>query len=153
MFLDALWIATCWIVIRRHGRTPLIYWLATLPGTLAHELAHFVAALLLKGRPRTISLVPRKQKDGSLTLGAVTFEPRWWNGAFIALAPLAWLPAAWLFTSEWLPGQPLHLRIPGGYLIACLLANGWPSAQDWRVALEYPAGLVVILAVITGLVM
>src|SRR5207253_2132543 len=70
--------------------------LLSLPGTIAHELAHFVVGLVLLAKPRGFSIWPRAHAH-TWTLGSVSFgNIGLLNGAFVALAPLLLLPIAWL---------------------------------------------------------
>ena len=70
--------------------------LLSLPGTIAHELAHFIVGTLLLAKPRGFSIWPRAHGD-TWRLGSVSFgNIGLLNGAFVALAPLLLLPIAWL---------------------------------------------------------
>ena len=106
----------------------------SLPGTIAHELAHFVVGLLLRAKPRGFSIWPRAQGD-TWRLGSVSFgNIGLLNGAFVALAPLLLLPIAWLCI--------VHVLLPlwndsqwgwwllAGYLTATALFAALPPFQD-----------------------
>ncbi len=59
------------------------------PGTVLHELAHYLAALLL-GKADGFSVVPRKEGD-RYVLGSVKSRTRYKVlSSFIAMAPLIW---------------------------------------------------------------
>ena len=105
-----------------------------LPGTFAHELAHFIVGLMLGAKPSGFSLQPQRRAK-AWRLGAVTFRRVGvLNGAFIALAPLALLPLGWLCL--------MHLSVPAwaaahwtawfvaGYLNATLFYACLPSRTD-----------------------
>jgi hypothetical protein len=108
--------------------------LLSLPGTIAHELAHFVVGMLLLAKPRGFSIWPRAHGDiwrlGSVSFGNIGLL----NGAFVALAPLLLLPIAWLCV--------VHVLLPlwndsqwgwwllAGYLTATALFAALPSFQD-----------------------
>lgn len=104
-----------------------------LPGTLAHELAHFVVALVLAADPRLPRLWPQRTETG-WRLGSVAFRAPWWRAGPIALAPLLLMPAslAWVvaFVADargaWLA---MHAWIAGTLLSAAL-----PSRTDLRIA-------------------
>jgi len=111
--------------------------LLSLPGTIAHELAHLVVGFLLNAKPHGFSIWPRPSGTG-WTLGSVSFRNLGlFNGAFVALAPLLLLPIAWLCL--------VHLLVPlwvdghwgwwllAGYLAATALFAALPSFQDLRV--------------------
>lgn len=109
------------------------YAAVALPGTLAHELAHYIVALVLAGDPRLPRLWPRRT-DSGWRLGSVAFRAPWWRAGPIALAPVLLVPAslAWLlmFVADargaWLA---LHAWIAG-----TLLSAGLPSRTDLRIA-------------------
>ena len=70
--------------------------LLSLPGTAAHECAHFLIGLLLWAQPHGLTLWPKADGRG-WRLGAVSFgRIGLLNGAWVALAPLLLLPLAWL---------------------------------------------------------
>ena len=108
--------------------------LLSLPGTIAHELAHFVVGLLLLAKPRGFSIWPRAQghtwRLGSVSFGNIGLL----NGAFVALAPLLLLPIAWLCVVHvllplWNDGQ-WGWWLLAGYLTATALFAALPSFQD-----------------------
>jgi hypothetical protein len=119
-----------------------------LPGTLAHELAHYVVALLLAADPRLPRLWPQRVEQG-WRLGSVAFRAPWWRAGPIAMAPLLLMPAslAWVMTfladarGGWLA---LHAWVAGTLLSAAL-----PSRTDLRIAARFLA-LVVVVATATG---
>jgi len=111
--------------------------LLSLPGTIAHELAHLFVGFLLHARPHRFSIWPRRHGKGWM-LGSVSFRNLGlFNGAFVALAPLLLLPIAWLCL--------VHVLIPlwiddhwgwwlfAGYLAATAFFAALPSFQDMKV--------------------
>jgi hypothetical protein len=111
--------------------------LLSLPGTFAHEFAHFIVGLLLDAKPHGFSIWPRRHGKGWM-LGSVAFRNLGlFNGAFVTLAPLLLLPVAWL--------SLVHILVPlwndghwgwwllAGYLAATGLFAALPSFQDLRV--------------------
>lgn len=150
--VHALIIFILIIGLKRLRRWPIIFALLILPGTIAHELLHFIAGLLTGARPVGLSVLPKKQNDGTWLLGAVTFNNlRWWNSVPVGLAPLALIPlGGWLFFySTALPVNSVQGAILKIMTALCLI-SGWPSSQDWSHAVK---GLLiaVILAVAIGL--
>jgi hypothetical protein len=108
----------------------------SLPGTIAHELTHFIVGVLLRAKPRGFSAWP-KAVGRSWRLGSVSFgNIGLLNGVFVALAPLLLLPIAWLCL--------VHVLLPlwndgrwgwwllAGYLTATALFAALPSFQDMR---------------------
>lgn len=103
--------------------------LLRLPGTFVHEMSHFIVALILRGEPDSLSVIPHR--DGRrVTLGAVGFARlTWYNAAPIALAPL------WLWYLFWLdpPAGAMTSTLYG-----FLLPSSVPSWQDWKTAFSRP---------------
>lgn len=126
--------------IARNGAFLLV--LSNLPVTIMHELAHFVIALLLGGRPSGFSLWPRREAGG-WRLGSVTARATLLSAAPTALAPLLWLLIGGIllaFRSE-LAGESLA-RLCGVYLVVYLcVAASIPSWQDLHVAVTHPLSL------------
>jgi hypothetical protein len=121
------------------------YALVALPGTLAHELAHFLVALLLFANPSFPSLVPQRTPHG-WRLGSVAFRAGLLRSVPIALAPLLLAPIAVFWIVTFMPAAPwpwygLHAWIAGALLSACL-----PSSADLKIAI--PA--LVLVAVVAG---
>lgn len=108
--------------------------LLSLPGTIAHELAHFIVGFLLHAQPHGFSIWPRA-RGRAWTLGSVSFRNiGLLNGAFVALAPLLLLPIAWLclihvLVPLWIEGQ-WGWWLLAGYLAATALFAALPSFQD-----------------------
>lgn len=132
-------------LVARLGLWP--YALFALPGTLAHELAHWTVAKLLLARPQMPRLWPQRCATG-WRLGAVQFVPAWWRTAPIALAPLLLFPVAllwmagpladaagaWLAAHAWIAGTLANAALPSradlrlagpGLALPALLGLGW----------------------------
>ena len=45
-------------------RWPWCYAMQIWPGTLTHELLHFLVGLMMGAKPVSLSVIPRKQSDG-----------------------------------------------------------------------------------------
>lgn len=127
-------------------RPGLLFFLAAFPGTLTHELSHYLAALALKGKPQSISLIPRREGD-VWVLGSVSFYPTWWNGSFIALAPAVLVPLSYWIGHLALGSESVNSAILG-YLAGCTVNSGVPSRADWGIAFRYPAGMLVLFGII-----
>jgi hypothetical protein len=137
-FLPSVLLLFVFYALLRAARHSMwrIAWLA-LPGTIAHELLHFVIGLVLRARPHSFSVWPRRNERGR-TLGSVAFASiGLLNGAVVTLAPLLLLPVAWLCL--------VHVLLPlwserrrawwllAGYLAATALLAALPSFQDLKV--------------------
>jgi hypothetical protein len=112
--------------------------LLALPGTFAHELAHFIVGFILRGEPAGLSLLPRRSGN-TWILGEVSFyRIGILNGAFIGLAPVALLPAGWLCLIHialpaWVAGHRV-VWILASYLTATVVFASAPSRTDLKVA-------------------
>lgn len=145
--LALLLLATGLLALRRW---PYLYAALLWPGTVAHELLHYLAGLAFGARPLSLGVIPRRRPEGGWVLGSVSFARlRWWNSVPVGLAPLALVPAgAWIFVeSASLPVWSMPAL--GLKLLAtqCLLA-GWPSPRDWAHAI---VGLLVLAAIAVSL--
>ncbi len=130
--LLALMLALLWL-----RRWPLLFALSIWPGTLAHELLHFLAGWLTGAKPVSLSVIPRRKPEGGWILGSVAFTRlRWWNSVPVGLAPLALVPAGGVLLIQSMTLPLLSLQGAGIKLVAvqCLIA-GWPSPRDWSHAI------------------
>lgn len=125
-------------------RIPFIGITFNLMGTLLHEIAHYVTAVLLNGKPTHFSLIPKRQGDDWL-LGSVEVRNlTWYNAVPIAFAPLFLFVGAY-FLDVWYSALPIAKMIwtDLGYLfgLVILVDNAIPSTQDIKVALSNIFGL------------
>ena len=118
------------------------YGLIALPGTLVHELCHFVAALLLNGHPRGFSVIPRRSSDGGLQLGSVSIgNLRWYNCVPISMAPLAGILLIHPLYALWDAYLPANWYLLKFWLLVSIATSIVPSSVDMRLALSQPLGL------------
>jgi len=134
-------------------KSMLLYALFTLPGTILHELCHFVAGLVTFSHPRLPSLIPHREGNG-WTLGSVEFIPGIFTTWFVALAPLWLMPTlaylifcyaqefAYHYASHWSRDAALTLIILG-WVESSIIFAAMPSRQDWQIAFSYPLGFVI----------
>lgn len=116
-----------------------------LPGTFAHELAHYLVALLLLAKPDYPSLVPQRTLHG-WRLGSVSFRAGMARALPIALAPFALLPLALWWAATLLAPAAGALYFVQAWIVAALLSASLPSSADFKLAL--PALAVVAIAAI-----
>lgn len=124
----------------RMGMWP--YALFSLPGTLAHELAHFITAALLLARPRFPQVWPVRTGDG-WRLGSVTFSAGMLRAVPIAMAPLALLPISLYWSSEWVSSSTGWQFWAHAWAAATILNGSLPSRADFKLAL--PALLLAVV--------
>lgn len=119
-------------LVARLGMWP--YAVFALPGTLAHELAHWLVAKLLFARPRFPDLVPSRTAHG-WRLGSVTFSAPWWRAAPIAVAPVVLMPVALLWIVGPASGAAGGWLAVHAWIAGTLLGASLPSRADWRLAM------------------
>ncbi|MGY3266879.1 hypothetical protein [Lysobacter sp. HA35] len=142
------WCAVAAVIVLQRFARRFGLWLYAafaLPGTIAHELAHYVVALLLGAHPQLPRLWPERTATG-WRLGAVVFRATWWRAGPIALAPLLLVPAALVWIIVFLTDAhgvwiALHAWIAG-----TLLTAATPSRADLRIAAP-TLGLLAFLAI------
>ena len=144
------------LLVRLQRRRFWLFFHLTFLGTLLHELAHYLVALVLNGHPRGLSVQPRREGN-MLILGEVpAANMRWYNGTAIALAPLGLLGVAWLFYSTQLSqDQSWPWFAAKVFVLASLIQGAIPSSSDFRMALRFglvPAAILVAWGVWTYLV-
>jgi hypothetical protein len=153
------------------------FWVLFLPGTLLHELSHWLTAVLLRVKISRFSLWPRKKRGGELQMGAVQIDvsdP--FRHSLIGLAPLVFGSIAVLIIGQGRLelGQAGRVLLSGNleqlvqaidkilavpdvwlwlYLVFAISNAMLPSASDreaWRTVLIY-LGLALLLAIGLGL--
>ena len=132
---DVVLVLGMLLVIRLSSRIGVwAYALLALPGTLAHELAHYLVAALLLARPQFPSLIPQRTEHG-WRLGSVAFRAGWLRSLPIALAPFALLPLSLWWAVTWmLPALGL-MYFMQAWIVAALVSASLPSSADFRIAL------------------
>ena len=142
------------IALANHlARYKWLFILFVLPGTVAHELAHWSMALLFGGNPKPPSFWPHTEGP-RWTLGHVIIRnPRWYNLLQIALAPLLLLPLAAFIYWHWLRFYSLvHWQHwLGLYFVAALLHSSLPSPEDFQLLVRFRWPLLIIALVGAGL--
>jgi hypothetical protein len=149
--LDLAFLAGCMLLIHLSRRWVLLYALLAWPGTLLHELSHWLIAAVLGGRPTVPSIVPTRTERG-WRLGSVGIRHvRWFNALPIGSAPLLLAPlaiAALVTSVRWPASHWAHwfaLYVAAAAALACL-----PSLADWKIVGSRPLGLVFYAAVLAA---
>lgn len=141
-------LVMAWFFVMRFAQRSI--WqmaIINLPGTAAHELAHFLVGALLLAKPQSFSLIPHRQ-EGGWQLGSVKFTGlNILTAAPVAYAPLLLAGIAWLMFNGWAVPAFHAARylswVISGYAIASALYSCWPSSTDVKLG-----GLSIILWVI-----
>lgn len=105
-----------------------------MPGTIVHELSHYIVALILSMNPREMSLFPLIEGK-KVRLGHVLYEknPRdFIRPIIVGIAPfIGGLISLWiLIQSKLFPGGVWWQTILFGYLVIAITANMFSSKQD-----------------------
>ena len=146
--LDLAFVALALVLMRAARRWLPLYALLVWPGTVVHEISHWIVALLLGGQPTSMSVIPVRTERG-LRLGAVGVRRvRWFNALPIGLAPLllaplavlAFVHAARIDAQSWAHWALLYVATSAA--VSCL-----PSLADWRLVASKPLGSFVYVAV------
>jgi hypothetical protein len=142
---DAALAAVALFLIRLSSHLGMwTYAIVALPGTLAHEMAHYLVALVLGARPSFPSLVPQRTTFG-WRLGSVAFRAGPLRSLPIALAPLMLLPLAAWWLLQLMVGSPWPLHSAHAWIVGALVSACLPSAADMRIALPALAVIALLL--------
>lgn len=131
---------------------PHVWAALRLPSTFLHEFAHWFVAAVQGGKPRIVSLRPRVEEDGSVSLGYTV----WGDLALgpvgrmlVAFAPFGWLFVAMIVARTTLT-EPQTLLSGLGWLWLSLLLAGAGlrlSASDFAgMGKLMTVGVVIFLA-------
>jgi hypothetical protein len=124
-------VMTSNLLLARFGMWP--YSLVTFPGTLAHELMHFLMAAILFASPSFPNMLPRRSGN-TWTMGSVAFVPSLVNAIPIALAPLALLPLGLFLALSVMHPSTGWSYMAFGWIVGNMLFACLPSRQDWKIA-------------------
>ena len=117
----------------RHDKTVfLLVCTFFFPGTVLHELAHFIVAIATGHRVRSISVFPAFEKN-YIKLGTVIYEKKdFVRSIAIGIAPIfAGLALFWFFgVFQLFPSSHVVLSIIFGYLIFVISTTMFSSKQD-----------------------
>jgi hypothetical protein len=149
------------------------FWVLFLPGTLLHEVSHWLTAVLLQVKTGRLSLWPKPKRKGELQMGSVQVEvsdP--FRHSLIGLAPLIFGSLVVLLIGRWLDLEQVTLALGSGnletiwlaikstlalpdiwlwlYLIFVISNAMMPSASDreswWSVVLYLCLALLLVIA-------
>ena len=120
-----------------------LFWILAWPGTVIHELMHWIIGLITFAKPLNINIMPSPPGDGSRVLGSVEFaNVGWWNALPVGLAPLLAFPLALGFAAtmqfDWSLSSLLIT-----WILASVISQCWPSPGDWQIAFSKPVGVLM----------
>jgi len=109
-----------------------------IPGTIVHELMHYIASLALNGKPVRFTIFPKFEKD-RIVLGSVSNSNiTWYNSFVIGFAPLFTLWVLIIYADNYMDlVSNIYFSILQLYLFFILVINSVPSKQDIHVAFVY----------------
>lgn len=127
-------------------RIKFIYILFVLPGTIFHELAHFIFAVFLNAKPVGFSLIPKQLENGNYQLGSVSISnARFYNIFLVAIAPLFNILIAYILIKNIDINNDLILsNFIFSYIIFSLLNQSIPSSVDILMIIYNPSSFLFI---------
>ena len=125
------------------------FWILIWPGTVAHELMHWVVGKVLGAKPGKIEILPEKFQHGKVrTVGSVIFyKANWFNALPTAAAPLLNIPLVFISSQHLHPGLT-WLNVVLVWVLASILTQSIPSMADWGMVLRRPIGAIFWLMLI-----
>lgn len=138
------------LLMRMKYSTYRSMWLSALvniPGTILHEIMHFVVGLVLNANPCNFTVFPKKDPlTGDYVMGSVGFRNvTFYNAVPSSMAPLLLLPLSFYINRYLLPYVPHSVM---GYVFYILLQtiiieNAIPSRADFKIAFMFVHGLIL----------
>lgn len=151
LFIDNRFYLILLVIVLMHlkyatYRSIWLCFLVNILGTFLHELMHFTVGLFLNARPISFKLFPKKNMDGSYTMGSVSFRnPTFYNALPASMAPLLLLPLGFYLNRYFLPIiEPTFINYIGYvFLQTIIIENAIPSRADFRIAFSHPLGFLL----------
>jgi len=126
----AICVAAC------KSRHQILHTILVFPGVLLHEWAHFIASYLSFGKPDSIAF-NQKTIGGRRVLGEVISKNiRWYNAAFIGLAPISLLLTIPWYLKKHQGNDVLLIDWLIAPALGSILVTAWPSSQDIKISLR-----------------
>ncbi len=129
--------------------------LINIPGTLLHELMHFIVGLVLNAKPRNFTIIPRRGEGGDYVMGSVGFtNVTFYNAVPASMAPLLLLPIGFYVNRYVLPMMTPTFTNYVLYVLlqTIIIENAMPSAADFKVARMYFLGIVMYAVLAVSLI-
>jgi len=120
------------IVFRREHLIYAIVSTIFLPGTIIHEMGHFVAATALMLKVHDVRIFPQWEKN-QIKLGSVIYEKKdIFRGILVGIAPLFFGLCFFWFLGRFklFPNSNLWLNIFFGYIVLTVSSTMFSSKQD-----------------------
>ena len=121
--------------------------LINIPGTILHELMHFLIGGFMNARPCNFTIIPRRDlATGAYVMGSVGFRNvTFYNAVPASMAPLLLLPIGFYLNRYFLPTmEPTFVNYVLYVLLqTIIIENAMPSGADFRVARMYISGVLL----------
>ncbi|PIP62576.1 hypothetical protein COS31_03425 [Candidatus Roizmanbacteria bacterium CG02_land_8_20_14_3_00_36_15] len=121
-----------------------------LPGTIVHEMGHFVAATVMMLRVYSVNIFPQWEKN-QIKLGSVIYEKKdIVRSILVGIAPIFFAFFFFWFLARFkmFPGQNFWLNILFGYIVFTVSSTMFSSKKD----LVDLAFIIPLIIVIIGLI-
>lgn len=147
------------VLMRLKTSTYQNIWLSAIiniPGTILHEIMHFVVGLVLNAQPCNFSIFPKKNNNGDYVMGSVSFRNiTFYNAIPAAMAPLLLLAIGFYINRYVLPLIPANLLNYIIYVLAqtIIIENAIPSRADFCVATKFFSGIVLYTALLVAIIL
>lgn len=135
-FLSRLTINKAFQILQIFSKNDhLVFSLVSLiffPGTVVHELAHFIAATVLFLKVRSIDILPRRE-GAEIKLGSVLYEKKdFVRGVLVGIAPIFAGVLFFWFVAKFrlFPSENILLNIVFLYLIFAVSSMMFSSKRD-----------------------
>jgi hypothetical protein len=117
------------------------FWILAWPGTVVHEILHYIVALITFGKPHNLVILPSNESGGTVLGSVQCGNLNWFNKIPVALAPLLAIPIAIVMMSlmkfSWTTGG-----IFNAFIISSIVSSCVPSSVDMEIATSSMVGMI-----------
>lgn len=145
-----LTLSLVFALVLRKCSSSQVFWILAWPGTVVHEVLHYTVGFALNAQPTKISIFPEPRDGMGQTHGYVDFDNlTWYNALPTGMAPFLGVFVAF-FLASFVTNDMTWTNMFWAWLVAAVLAQSWPSGQDFAVAFGNVPGLTFYSSVILG---
>lgn len=130
--------------------------LVNIPGTILHEMMHFLVGLFLNARPCNFTIFPKRDEEGNYVMGSVGFRNvTFYNAIPASMAPLLLLVLGFYANRYLLPMMPATLTNYVLYVLGqtIVIENAIPSRADFKVASLHFSGIILYSVLLIALLL
>ena len=122
-----------------------------LPGTLLHEISHFLMSMITNGKPVSLSLIP-KRRGQTWVLGSVTSSNvKWYNAFFIGMSPFLLIPLSIILMNYFMDYKSPYFLL-NSFLVSTFVLASIPSTTDFKIAFKFTIMPVLFIGGTIGLI-